>query len=289
VKAFQLLGPGSAAVVDVPAQEQQAGDVLLKVLLVGMCGTDLTSFRGGNAMLALPRILGHEVAAVVVEGSDDLVAGTLVTLSPYTSCGECASCRGGRPNACRGNQTLGVQRDGAMRKYLRVTREKIYVASLSPRELALVEPLTVGMHAVSRGRVTAQDVVAVFGCGGVGLGAIAGASFRGAEVIAIDMDDRKLEVARKAGAKHVIHSGRLEQEKTSLHERLAAITGGHGPNVCIEAIGSSTAADFPRGSRGGCLHGSSGVHRLCEGAGELRDPAVCAEGAGHSGQPQCAA
>ena len=232
MKAFQLQGPGEAAVVEVPEQEPQTGDVLLKIELVGMCGTDLSSFRGANAMLTFPRVPGHEIAAVVVEGTNDLPAGTKVTLSPYTSCGLCSSCLKGRPNACKSNQTLGVQREGAMREYLRVPREKIYTANLAPRELALVEPLTVGMHAVARGRVTAQDKVAVFGCGGVGLGAIAGAAFRGAEVIAIDMDDKKLEVARKAGAKHLIHS-----KDEDLHERLTEITGGYGPDVMIEAIG----------------------------------------------------
>jgi threonine dehydrogenase-like Zn-dependent dehydrogenase len=95
-----------------------------------------------------------------------------------------------------------------------------------------VEPLTVGFHAAARGRVTGEDVVAVFGCGGVGLGAIASAAFRGAETIAIDMDDAKLEIARKAGAKHLIHA-----KNEDLHERLTAITGGRGPDVMIEAIG----------------------------------------------------
>lgn len=232
MKAFQLQSPGQAAVVDVPSQEPRSGDVLLKIELVGMCGTDLSSFRGANAMLTFPRVPGHEIAAVVVEGADDLPAGTRVTLSPYTSCGLCSSCLKDRPNACKSNQTFGVQRDGAMREYLRVPRENIYTARLSPRELALVEPLTVGMHAVARGRVTAQDRVVVFGCGGVGLGAIAGAAFRGAEVIAVDMDDRKLEVARRAGARHLINTGR-----DSLHEALNAITAGYGPDVCIEAIG----------------------------------------------------
>ncbi len=102
-------------------------------------------------------------------------AGTQVTVSPYTSCGRCAACRRGRVNACQFNETFGVQRDGAMTEFLRVPEGKLYPAGLSLKELCIVEPLTVGVHAVARGRVTARDVVAVFGCGGVGLGAIAGA------------------------------------------------------------------------------------------------------------------
>jgi threonine dehydrogenase-like Zn-dependent dehydrogenase len=232
MKAFRMEGPGVAAVAEVPDAVAQAGEALLRVKMVGMCGTDLNTFRGRNAMVAFPRVPGHEVAAEIVEGGGELAAGTQVTISPYTNCGRCPSCRRGRVNACQFNETMGVQRDGAMTEYISVPVEKLYAATLSLKELCLVEPLTVGFHAAARGRVTASDTVAVFGCGGVGLGAIASAAFRGAETIAIDMDDAKLEIARKAGAKHLIHS-----KNEDLHDRLAEITEGHGPDVMIEAIG----------------------------------------------------
>ncbi len=232
MKAFRMEGPEVAAVVDVPEAPVKSGEALLRVKMVGMCGTDLNTFRGRNAMVTFPRVPGHEVAAEVVEGGGELAAGTLVTISPYTSCGRCPSCLRGRVNACQFNETMGVQRDGAMTEFIRVPREKMYAANLSVKELCLVEPLTVGFHASARGRVTAEDTVAVFGCGGVGLGAIASAAFRGAETIAIDMDEVKLETARKAGAKHLIHT-----KNEDLHERLQAITGGRGPGVMIEAIG----------------------------------------------------
>ncbi|MEO8736358.1 MAG: zinc-binding alcohol dehydrogenase family protein [Edaphobacter sp.] len=232
MKAFRMEGPRVAAVVEVPDVAVQAGEALLRVKMVGMCGTDLNTFRGRNAMVTFPRVPGHEVAAEVVEAGGKLATGTMVTISPYTSCGMCPSCRRGRVNACQFNETMGVQRDGAMTEYISVPTEKLYAAKLSIRELCLVEPLTVGFHAAARGRVTAEDTVAVFGCGGVGLGAIASAAFRGAETIAIDMDDAKLEIARKAGAKHLINS-----KNEDLHERLTAITGGRGPDVMIEAIG----------------------------------------------------
>lgn len=110
--------------------------------------------------------------------------------------------------------------------------EKLFRANLALKELCLVEPLTVGFHAVGRGRVTCDDTVAVFGCGGVGLGVVAGAAFRGARVIGIDVDDAKLETARSAGAADTIHS------KTSdIHAQLMEATGGRGPDVVVEAIG----------------------------------------------------
>ena len=111
--------------------------------------------------------------------------------------------------------------------------EKLYPAKLTTKELCLVEPLTVGFHAVARGRVTADDTVAIFGCGGVGLGAVAASHARGATTICIDVDDDKLTLARLAGGAHAINTSREQ-----LHERLQEITEGRGPDVVIEAIGT---------------------------------------------------
>jgi threonine dehydrogenase-like Zn-dependent dehydrogenase len=203
--------------------------------MIGLCGSDLNSFRGKNPMVTFPRIPGHEVAATIVSGSRGnpaLAAGVNVTMSPYTNCGKCASCLRLRPNACQFNETLGVQRDGALTEYISMPENKLYTGSLTLKELCLVEPLTVGFHAVARGRVTAQDSVAVFGCGGVGLGAIAASGFRGARTIGIDVDDDKLNLARKTGAAETINTS-----KGSLHQRLLDLTNGLGPDVIIEAIG----------------------------------------------------
>ena len=233
MKAIRVTSPNVAEMIHLPELTRAPEDrVLLRVNLVGMCGTDLTTFRGRNAMVEFPRILGHEVAATVLENGADLPSGTQVTLAPYTHCGACSSCLRGRYNACRFNQTMGVQRDGAMTEYIAIPRDRLYPAGLNTRELCLVEPLTVGAHAVARGRVTQQDTVAVFGCGGVGLGAIASSAFTGATTIAIDMDDAKLAIARKAGAAHTINTA--DQD---LHTALAELTGGHGPDAIIEAIG----------------------------------------------------
>ena len=201
--------------------------------MVGFCGSDLNSFRGRNPLVTFPRILGHEVSATVAEGDSELPAGTDVALSPYTNCGRCASCRRGRPNACQFNQTLGVQRDGALGEFVAMPREKLYPARLTTKELCLVEPLTVGFHAVARGLVKADDTVAILGCGGVGLGAVAASSARGARTICVDTDDEKLAVARAAGGSDAINVA-----KESLHDRLQELTEGRGPDVVIEAIGT---------------------------------------------------
>jgi threonine dehydrogenase-like Zn-dependent dehydrogenase len=232
MKALSLYGPGDARIVSVPEPVQEAGHLLLRIDMVGLCGTDLNSFRGNNPLVTYPRILGHEIAATVINGTDAVPAGTRVAVSPYSNCGVCTSCKSGRVNACRHNQTFGVQRDGALTEMLSVPVAKVYPAQLSSKQLCLVEPLTVGFHAVARARVTAEDTVAVFGCGGIGLGAISGAAFQGARTIAIDVDDAKLQIAREAGATDVINS-----RATDLRVRLRELTHGNGPHVIIEAIG----------------------------------------------------
>jgi threonine dehydrogenase-like Zn-dependent dehydrogenase len=232
LKALSLVAPGDLRVTQVDEPPLAANTLLLQVEMVGMCGSDLNSFRGNNPLVSYPRILGHEIAATVIEGSAALLSGTRVAVAPYTNCGRCPSCRSGRTNACQFNETLGVQRDGAMTELLRVSEAKVYPSLLSLKEICIVEPLTVGVHAVSRARINETDVVAVLGCGGVGLGAIAGAAFRGARTIAIDLDGEKLEIARAAGATDLIHS-----KRENLHQRLQELTGGDGPNVIIEAIG----------------------------------------------------
>jgi len=234
MKAVVLEAPGKASLTDVRPPVAGAGEVLLQVRMVGLCGSDLNAYRGRNPLVSYPRIPGHEIAATVVDGSphQEWQPGTEVTVSPYTSCGRCASCLRNRPNACQFNETLGVQRDGALTELIAVPATKLYRANLSLKELCLVEPLTVGFHAAARGRVSAGEMVAVFGCGGVGLGAVAGAAFRGATVIGIDLDDAKLATARKAGASHVINT-----KRDDLRARILELTYGRGPDVMIEAIG----------------------------------------------------
>ncbi len=232
MKAVVLKESGVAAVETVADAHEVAEEVLLKVRMIGLCGSDLNSFRGKNPMVSFPRIPGHEIGATVVSGSSSLLPGTDVTVVPYTHCGKCASCLRGRPNACQFNQTLGVQRDGALTEYLSVPASKLITGKLSVKELCLVEPLTVGFHAIARGRVTSTDTVAVIGCGGVGLGAVAGSRERGATTIGIDVDEGKLALAKLAGAKYTINT-----KAENLHERLMELTNGHGPDVIVEAIG----------------------------------------------------
>ncbi len=238
MKALFLTQVGKSEVFEIDKPIPKSGEVLLKVEMVGFCGGDLNGFKGLFPLQEYPNILGHEVGAVIEELGEDvplhLRIGAKVTLYPYLACGTCVACRKGRPNACKTNKTMGVRRPGAMTRYVCAPWQDLFFSDqLSVRELALAEPLTVGFHAVSRGRVDSQDIVAVLGCGIVGLGAVAAAVNRHATVIAIDLDDTKLAIARKIGALNTINPS-----KEDLHQRLQEITNGDGPDVIIEAVGS---------------------------------------------------
>ncbi len=239
MKAFCITEPGKTELINLQQPRPAADEILLKSRLIGMCGTDLSTFRGKNPLVTYPRIPGHEIAATIVEtGAEvpaEFQAGMDVTVYPNTNCGACASCRRGRTNACKFNQTLGVQRDGAMKRFFTIPWRKVYAShGLSLRELSLVEPLAVGFHAVERARVTAADTVAVIGCGTVGLGVLAGAVSRGATAVAIDLEDEKLALAKQVGAQYAIHGSRQ-----NLHQELEALTNGLGPDVVVEAVGTS--------------------------------------------------
>lgn len=238
MKAFRITKPGHTEITDIPKPSPRPGEVLVQIRKVGFCGSDLATFQGRNPLVSYPRIPGHEISAIIEAVTPEVpsswVPGMNVTVIPYTNCGSCTSCQRQRPHACQFNQTLGVQRDGALTEYLIVPWQKLVVApALSETHLTLVEPLTVGFHAVARGHIEARDTVSVLGCGMIGLGAIAGALACHARVIAVDIDDNKLVTAREVGAAHEVNS------KTSeLHQAILDLTAGQGSDVVIEAVGS---------------------------------------------------
>lgn len=238
MKAFQITEPGKTALTEIDRPAFGGEELLLRVKRVGFCGSDLSTYLGKNPLVAYPRIPGHEIGAVIAERGarvpEEFAPGRPVTLIPYTACGSCTACRRGRPNACRYNQTLGVQRDGGMCEYIAVPWRAIAPDyGLKEELLPMVEPLTVGFHAVDRAAVTDADSVVVIGCGMIGIGAIVRGVIRGARVIVIDIDDGKLATAGKMGAAAVINS-RSEDAQAAVN----ALTGGSGADVVIEAVGS---------------------------------------------------
>lgn len=239
MKAIQISHQQELNIIDVPApKDLKEGEILLRLKYVGFCGSDINTFMGRNTMALNPVIPGHEVGAVIeAVGAgvpDGLKPGMTVTCNPYTNCGKCASCRNGRVNACVHNETLGVQRNGAMQEYIVLPWEKVIPAGLlDTKTCALVEPMSVGFHAVSRAQVTDIDVVLVIGCGMVGMGAIVRSATRGATVIAADIDDDKLALAKQMGASYTVNT-----KTDDVHARILEMTSGFGPDVVIEAVGS---------------------------------------------------
>ena len=239
MKAIQISGERQMEIVNIAEQELKANEVLLRLEYIGFCGSDLNTWLGRNPMVKMPVIPGHEVGAVIekvgADVPDTLKPGMVVTCNPYTNCGKCASCRNQRVNACEHNETLGVQRNGAMREFIALPWEKIIPAEgLDPRTCALIEPMSVGFHAVNRAQVTDIDTVVVIGCGMVGLGAIVRSALRGATVIAADIDDEKLALAKELGATYTINT-----KTEDAHAKLQEFTAGFGPDVIIEAVGSA--------------------------------------------------
>ena len=237
--SIQISSPGKVELVEQEKPILLSDQVLIRIHYVGFCGSDLNTYLGRNPLAISPVIPGHEIGGTVEAVGKDVPAGLFaegmsVTVNPYTACGKCSSCRKGRPNACEHNQTLGVQRNGAMSDYIAVPWGKVIPApGISPRDCALIEPMSVGFHAVDRGAVSDIDTVMVIGCGMIGLGAVVRASMRGATVIAVDLDDEKLDLAKRLGATHALNS-----KSANFHEELMALTGGCGPDVVVEAVGS---------------------------------------------------
>jgi threonine dehydrogenase-like Zn-dependent dehydrogenase len=238
MKAFAIKEQGVVEAIEIAEPKVGPSDVLIEVYYIGLCGSDLNSYRGLMPFVTFPRIPGHEISGIVVDKGasvpDSIKNGDFVTVSPYTNCGVCPACRQGRVNCCQFNQTLGVQRDGALTQRIAVPFEKVFVSKkLSLQELALVEPMSVGYHGANRAEVCETDTVLLLGCGTIGMGALCAAARKGATVIGLDIDDKKLEVARKFGAQYTINT-----TKEDAKVRVMELTNNEGVSVAIEAAGT---------------------------------------------------
>jgi 2-desacetyl-2-hydroxyethyl bacteriochlorophyllide A dehydrogenase len=209
------------------------------ILSVGVCGTDIHAFAGNQPFFEYPRILGHELAASILETTDpDFEVGELVTLIPYFNCGDCVACNQGKGNCCVRIKVYGVHVDGGMRQRIAVPNEYLIKASgLDLDALALVEPLSIGQHAVVRSGLKDGEFALVVGAGPIGLGLMEMARLAGARVIAMDVNEARLAIcSQKFGIEHCINPA-----KEDAIERLKAITLGIMPNVVFDASGSLKA------------------------------------------------
>jgi 2-desacetyl-2-hydroxyethyl bacteriochlorophyllide A dehydrogenase len=213
---------------------------IIKIKRIGICGTDLHAFEGTQPYFNYPRILGHELAGELIEfdNAAGFQIGEAVSFIPYFNCGECIACRKGKTNCCTKMQVCGVHVDGGMVEYLSVPSSSLlHGEGLSFDELALVEPLAIGAHGVGRAEVEPGEFVLVVGAGPIGLGTMEFARIAGARVIALDVNDQRLNFCRnKLNVADTINA--LSADVT---EQLKAITNGDMPTVVIDATGSLKA------------------------------------------------
>jgi 2-desacetyl-2-hydroxyethyl bacteriochlorophyllide A dehydrogenase len=212
------------------------GETLLKIKRIGICGTDLHAYEGTQPFFNYPRILGHELSAeIVTTDAVGFAVGESVTFIPYFNCGKCIACRMNKPNCCETINVCGVHSDGGMREYLIVpSYSLVHGEGLSFDELALVEPLAIGAHGVRRAAITEGEYALVIGAGPIGLGTMEFARIAGANVIAMDINDDRLEFCKEKLA----INRTINPTKEDALEKLKEITHGDMPTIIIDATGN---------------------------------------------------
>jgi 2-desacetyl-2-hydroxyethyl bacteriochlorophyllide A dehydrogenase len=240
MKALICTEPGKFDYIERTMPEPEPGRAILKIKRIGICGTDLHAFKGTQPFFSYPRILGHELAADIVDtgGADGFVVGEAVTFIPYFNCGKCIACRNGLPNCCAEIKVCGVHVDGGMAEYLSVpTYALVKSEGLGYDALALIEPLAIGAHGVRRANVQPGEFVLVIGAGPIGLGTMEFARIAGAKVIALDINDQRLQFC----VDKLKVADTINGAKEDVPGRLKEITNGDMPTVVIDATGSLKA------------------------------------------------
>lgn len=247
-----LATPGRFVLGDEPEPVPRAGEALVRVRRVGICGTDLNAFAGKQPFFDYPRILGHELGVEIIDpGSTPcgLKAGHRCSVEPYLTCGRCIACRRGRTNCCTTLKCLGVHTDGGMRPLLALPAAKLHRSeTLDFDQLALIETLGIGAHAVERGELRRDDFVLVIGAGPIGLSVAQFALLSGATIAMMDVKERRLQFCReRLGVPHTLSPGE------GVPERLREIGGGDLPTVIFDATGNAKSMEstFELAAHGG--------------------------------------
>ena len=241
MRAIMLKAPMDISIQDVPPPEKMTGEVMIKVHGMGICGSDIAAYRGVNPLVSYPRIIGHEIAGEVLDappGDAPLKPGDRVVIEPYVYCGECYPCTNGRTNCCENLKVRGVHVDGAMAEFCSHPRHLVHKvpAGVSWERLAMVEPLTISVHAVKRARMVKGEHLVVTGAGPIGLLAALYARVVGAVPIVVDPIDERLATARALGIPFGINP-----ERENAVSRIREITHGRLAEAVIEASGSGAA------------------------------------------------
>ena len=241
MKAIQLEKPQHFRHLDIAEPGHPgSGEVLVRVHRVGICGTDYSGYLGKMPFYSYPRIPGHELGVEVLAVGDGVTKvrpGDRCSVEPYINCQACSACRRGHANCCETLQVLGVHTDGGLRPQFIVPARKLHPSTkLTFEQLALVETLAIGCHAVNRGNPQAGESVLVIGAGPIGLSTIEFVKLTGAKTIVLDLNEQRLDFCRKTmGVDHTLQSRGDGAEL----ETLKQLTDGALPHVVIDATGSN--------------------------------------------------
>jgi 2-desacetyl-2-hydroxyethyl bacteriochlorophyllide A dehydrogenase len=243
MKTIILEEPGAFQLTETNLPGQPGpGEALLRVRRVGICGTDLHAFRGRQPFFTYPRILGHELAVEILalgpaEAELGLKVRDICCVEPYLNCGHCIACRQGKTNCCASLQTLGVHTDGGMREQVILPANKLHLAKDAPLDqLAIVEMLCIGAHAVRRAAPGPEEWALVIGVGPIGLSTAQFAKIAGANVIAMDISEQRLDFCRRElGIEQTVNAA------ADPLPQLEKITGGDLPTLVFDATGNATS------------------------------------------------
>jgi alcohol dehydrogenase len=241
MRAIQLEKPEQFRVIDLPEPPAPGpGDAVVKVYRVGVCGTDLSGYLGKMPFFSYPRIPGHELGVEVVAvgpGVANVKVGDRAAVEPYINCQACYSCARGHTNCCENHQTLGVHCDGGLRPLFTIPARKLHVSkTLTFEQLALVETLGIGLHAVNRANPRPDETVLVIGAGPIGLSVVEFAKLAGSRVIVMDINEGRLRFVReKMGVSETIAAKGFDDDVKMFTE----MTDGRLGNVVVDATGSA--------------------------------------------------
>ncbi|MBX2852670.1 MAG: zinc-binding alcohol dehydrogenase family protein [Phycisphaeraceae bacterium] len=214
------------------------GQAQVKTHRVGVCGTDLGGYMGKMPFFKYPRIPGHELGVEVVavgEGVNNVKVGDKCAIEPYMNCGKCYPCLKGNGNCCINLEVIGVMSDGGLRERFNIRADKLHVGNkLSYEQLALVETLAIGCHAIDRGNVQEGDGVLIIGAGPIGLSALEFAKVKGARLAVMDLSQDRLDFCKKT---YGIECGIVPEKDGSEMEQVNAFTDGNGFSIVVDATG----------------------------------------------------
>lgn len=236
---------------DVPTPSPKKGEVLIRLQACSVCGSDVHGFDGSSGRRRPPVIMGHEASGIIAElgeGVTDYKVGDRVTFDSTIYCGECDMCKAGKVNLCNSRMVLGVScdeynRDGCFAEYVVVPDYILYKMpdNVTFTQAAMIEPLSVAYHAATRTPVTPKDSVLVVGIGTIGLLTMQVVrSFGAKQIIAVDIDDSRLELARKNGATHTVNS----KDPDALQKILALTEDGQGVDIAMDATGIESTVNL---------------------------------------------